>query len=42
MIVGKPKSIEEIASSISDFKKVLILGCGGCVTVCLSGGDKEA
>jgi len=42
LIVGKSKSIEEIASSISHFKKVLILGCGSCVTVCLSGGDKEA
>jgi len=42
LIVGKPKSIEEIASSISEFKKVFLVGCGSCVTVCLSGGDKEA
>jgi ferredoxin len=42
MIVAEPKPIQEIASSISDFKKVLILGCGTCVTVCLTGGDKEA
>jgi len=42
MIVGKLKPIEEIASSISAFKNVLILGCGSCVTVCLSGGDREA
>jgi len=42
MIVGKIKSIEEIASSIADFRKVLIVGCGSCVTVCQSGGDKEA
>jgi ferredoxin len=42
MIVAKTKSIEEIASSIADFKKVLIVGCGSCVTVSLSGGDKEA
>lgn len=42
MIVGKTKPVEEIASAIAGFRKVLILGCGSCVTVCLSGGDKEA
>ena len=42
MIVGDLKPIEEIVSSISDFKKILVVGCGSCVTVCLSGGDKEA
>jgi ferredoxin len=42
MIVGKLKPIEEIASSVSDFKTILILACGSCVTVCLSGGDREA
>jgi len=42
MIVGRTKPVEEIASSIGHFKNVLIVGCGSCVTVCLSGGDKEA
>jgi ferredoxin len=42
MIVGKSKPIEEIASSISEFRNLLILACGSCVTVCLSGGDREA
>ena len=42
MIVAQPKPMEEIARSISDFHKVLVLGCGTCVTVCLTGGDKEA
>ena len=41
MIVAKPKPIEEIASCVSEYRKVLILGCGSCVTICLSGGDKE-
>ena len=42
MIVGKLKPLEEIVSSITSFQKVLVLGCGTCVTVCLTGGDKEA
>ena len=42
MIVGKLKPIEEIISSVSEFRNILILSCGSCVTVCLSGGDREA
>ena len=41
MIVGDLKSLREIASSIADYRKILVLGCGGCVTVCRSGGDAE-
>ena len=42
MIVGDLKSLNEIAASIAGYSKVLVLGCGGCVTVCRSGGDAEA
>jgi ferredoxin len=42
MIVGDLKPLHEISSSIAGFRKVLVLGCGGCVTVCRSGGDAEA
>jgi ferredoxin len=42
MIVGKLKPFEEILSSVKEFRNVLILGCGSCVSVCLSGGDREA
>ncbi|MEJ2245964.1 MAG: methylenetetrahydrofolate reductase C-terminal domain-containing protein [Acidobacteriota bacterium] len=42
MIVGDLKSLEEIASSVTGYRKILVLGCGGCVTVCRSGGDAEA
>lgn len=42
MIVGDIKPIEEIVASISEYRKILIAGCGSCVTVCLSGGDREA
>ena len=42
MIVAEPKPFHEIAASIQSYKNVLILGCGTCVSVCLTGGDKEA
>ncbi len=42
MITGKLKPFEEISSSIEKYKNILIVGCGSCVTVCLSGGDREA
>lgn len=42
MIIAERKPFEEIAESIKDKKSILVLGCGGCVTVCLAGGQKEA
>ena len=42
MIVGDLKPLEEIAASIAGYQKILVLGCGGCVTICRAGGDAEA
>jgi ferredoxin len=42
MIVGDLKPLQEIAATLESYRKVLILGCGSCVTVCLSGGEREA
>jgi ferredoxin len=42
MIVAEQKPIEEIRDYLQDHKKILVLGCGTCVTVCLSGGEREA
>lgn len=42
MIVAERKGFEEIAASLSGFRKVLVVGCGTCVAVCLTGGEKEA
>ena len=42
MIVGDLKPLDEIAESISKFQKIAIVACGGCVSICLSGGTKSA
>ena len=41
MIKAKPKPLEEISDYITPYQNILILGCGGCVSVCLAGGQKE-
>jgi ferredoxin len=42
MIVAEQKTLDEIKSLIGDSQKVLVLGCGTCVTVCFAGGEREA
>ncbi|MCG0277290.1 MAG: methylenetetrahydrofolate reductase C-terminal domain-containing protein [Thermanaeromonas sp.] len=41
MIVAEAKPLEEIADLLGEVRKILVVGCGGCVTVCLAGGEKE-
>lgn len=42
MIVAEQKSLEEIKTLVSNAQKVLVVGCGTCVTVCFAGGSREA
>jgi ferredoxin len=42
MIVAEQKPLAEIKTLIADAKKVLVVGCGTCVTVCFAGGAREA
>jgi ferredoxin len=42
VIVAKPKEFSEIKDMVRGFPKVLVAGCGTCVAVCLTGGEKEA
>ncbi len=41
MIVAERKPFDEIKELIKGYKKVLTVGCGTCVAVCLTGGEKE-
>ncbi|MFO8009486.1 MAG: methylenetetrahydrofolate reductase C-terminal domain-containing protein [Dehalococcoidia bacterium] len=41
MIIVEQKPLEEMHRMIAPFEKVMILGCGTCVTVCNAGGERE-
>ena len=40
MIVAERKPFDEIHEMIGRSGKILLVGCGGCVTVCLTGGER--
>ncbi|MBN2194882.1 MAG: methylenetetrahydrofolate reductase C-terminal domain-containing protein [Polyangiaceae bacterium] len=41
MIVAERKPVSEIRDLIAPHDRVLFLGCGTCVTVCMAGGARE-
>lgn len=41
MITAERKPLEELIEYVKPFKRLLLLGCNECVTVCAAGGRKE-
>jgi ferredoxin len=41
MIVAKRKPLGEIRQHLGEYSRILTVGCGTCVAVCLAGGEKE-
>ncbi|MCP4023754.1 MAG: hypothetical protein GY729_18055 [Desulfobacteraceae bacterium] len=41
MITAEQKPVTEIINYISPYRRILLVGCNECVTVCAAGGKKE-
>jgi len=41
MVIAEIKSLADINEMIKSFRKIFIVGCGECVSVCLTGGQKQ-
>ena len=41
MIIAEQKTLEEIKEMIASYQKILLVGCGSCMTFCSAGGIQE-
>jgi hypothetical protein len=41
MVKATRKPLEEIFGMVKKYRRVLVVGCGGCTSVCLAGGQRE-
>ncbi len=41
MIVAENKPLDEVKEMIKDYQKILNVGCGGCTSICFTGGQRE-
>lgn len=41
MIITTQRSLEDIKAAVEPYRRVAIIGCGGCAAVCQTGGTKQ-
>lgn len=41
MIIAEQKALEEIQGMVAPYQKILLVGCGSCMTFCSAGGIQE-
>ena len=41
MVKATRKPLEQIVEMVKGYQRVLVVGCGGCSSVCLAGGQRE-
>ncbi len=41
MIISQLKPLDKLLSSLKEYKKIFLIGCGECATTCKSGGEAE-
>ncbi len=41
MIIAEQKPLKELLELTKEFKNILVVGCGACVSICFAGGEKE-
>lgn len=41
MIISEQKPIQQILESLRQYRKIFLVGCGECATICKSGGEDE-
>ncbi|MGO9308469.1 MAG: methylenetetrahydrofolate reductase C-terminal domain-containing protein [Spirochaetia bacterium] len=42
MVKETRKPLQQIFETVKSYPRVLVVGCGGCTSVCLAGGQREA
>lgn len=41
MIIAEQKPLKEIIEMTQSYKRLLLVGCGSCVSICFAGGERE-